>query len=86
MSNQDRAEWAGAALQNFADITMGGDLCENTLTDLICDIGHFAELVLGLEKTETMKLFEIGIGAWSAERDSLDGEPDSNDIVSISIR
>lgn len=86
VNNIDRAEWAGRALKQFADDTMGGYVCDETIADLVCDIGHFAEIELGLSNQLVLRLFEIGIGTWSAERNDYDGEPCSNDFVEIEIR
>lgn len=85
VTNMDRAEWAEQALQNFADLTMAGDLSEDTVVDLICDIGHFIELKLGLGKGDVIRLMEFAIGAWYAERNSLDGNPDANEDVCIAL-
>ena len=85
ITNLDRADWAEQALQNFAELTMGGELSEETVADLICDIGHFIELKLGLEKDDVLRLMRFGVGAWNAERNSLDGNPEDNDDVHISL-
>ncbi len=84
-TNEERATWAEQALQNFGDLTMGGELSKETITDLICDICHFAELNLGQDKDAVLKLVGAAIGAWSAERDAPDGEPIFNDSVLINI-
>lgn len=83
--NEDRAEWGRIALQTFGDLTMGGELSEETIGDLVCDICHFAELELGLNKDRVVELIGFGIGAWSAERSAPDGDPENNDQVSITF-
>lgn len=85
VNNIDRADWAREALQVFADRCMAGDLTEETLCDLICNIGHYAELELMLSRNEAIRVYSIGIGAWSAESKSPLDEPDNNDAVTILI-
>ncbi|MCB1429153.1 MAG: hypothetical protein KDJ66_08540 [Nitratireductor sp.] len=85
VNNIDRAEWAGEALQCFADITMDGYVGDEAICDLICDIGHFAEIELGYSKDKVLQLFATAIGAWSAESDCSLDEPDNNDSVEIVI-
>lgn len=85
VNNCDRAQWAGNALKVFADEVMDGHISDDALCDLICDLGHFAELEMGFSGGEVLRLFEIAIGAWSAERDDLIEEPEVNHIVSIAI-
>jgi len=42
--NSDRAEWAREALDTFRRIThMGGEDYPEVLTDLLADLGHFAD-------------------------------------------
>ncbi len=83
VSNNERAEWAQTAVQAFADECMFGQISTEALSDLICDLGHFAERVLELPRKEVVKILEIGIGAWLAESRHPDEEPEDNDIVRI---
>jgi len=81
--NIDRSEWAGRALQAFADECMAGFVSDEAVTDLICDLGHFAELELGLPRDRVLRLYSIGIGAWSAETKHYGTDPQNNDRVTI---
>lgn len=85
VKNIDRAEWAELALRIFADITLGGDCGTDAVTDLVCDLGHYAQIELGLSKSQVVKLFEVGIGAWSAECSHPEEDPSFNAYVSILI-
>jgi hypothetical protein len=86
VSNDDRAEWAQVALQAFADECMFGRVSEESVTDLICDLGHFAERELSLPKTDIIRIFATAIGAWIAESRHPDGEPWANDVVKITYK
>lgn len=86
VNNIDRSEWAREAVQVFADRTMAGFVGSEAITDLVCDIGHFAEIELGYSQDQVLDLFRIGIGSWSAERSDPDEEPCDNDTVEILIR
>jgi hypothetical protein len=83
--NEDRADWAEIAATVFAEIVSCGDISEETVTDLVCDLGHFAKLRLGFSKDEIIRLFEIGVGAWLAEDDHPEGEPFGNYYVTLVI-
>ncbi len=83
VSNTERAEWAKMALQAFADECACGAISEETVTDLLCDVGHFAQQEFGLKTDDIVKLFSTAIGAWLAEARSFDGEPWDNEIVKI---
>lgn len=85
-NNIDRSEWAGRALQTFANECMSGVISDEAVTDLICDLGHFAELELGLPGDKVLKLYSIGIGAWSAETKHYNADPENNDHVTIILR
>ena len=85
VNNCDRAEWAGRALKVFADQTMGGHVSDEAICDLICDLGHFAELELGFSGKKVLKLYRTAIGAWSAEREDSVEDPLQNHIVNITI-
>ena len=50
--NEDRARWAKRALQAFARDT-GSGTGEEGVTDLICDLGHYADTV-GIDFTEAL--------------------------------
>jgi hypothetical protein len=85
VDNSVRADWAGAALQAFADESMEGVISDEAVMDLICDLGHYAELVLRLPENEIIGLFRIGIGAWKAESEHQFGDPRDNKKVDIRI-
>jgi hypothetical protein len=85
VDNSVRADWAGAALQAFADKSMDGEISDEAVMDLVCDLGHYAELVLCLPESEIIRLFRIGIGAWKAESEHPIGDPYANKKVDIRI-
>jgi hypothetical protein len=85
VDNSIRADWAGAALQAFAEESMNGVISDEAVMDLICDLGHYAERVLRLPETEIIGLFRIGIGAWKAESERPIGDPHFNKKVEIRI-
>ncbi|MDP1702442.1 MAG: hypothetical protein Q8L53_15975 [Aestuariivirga sp.] len=85
VDNSIRADWAGAALQAFADESMDGVISDEAVMDLLCDLGHYAERVLSLTENEIIGLFRIGIGAWKAESEHPIGDPHSNKMVDICI-
>ena len=85
VDNSIRADWAGAALQAFADESMNGAISDEAVMDLICDLGHYAERVLCLPEDEIIGLFRIGIGAWKAESEHPIGDPHSNKTIDIRI-
>jgi hypothetical protein len=84
-TNFDRAVWAESALSVFADEVMNENIDEETVQDLITDIGHFARQQLGMGRKEVQKLFEVAIGAWSAEDRDPSNEPRENDIAKVEI-
>lgn len=86
VDNVDRAEWAKAALELFANIVMPGELSEETAQDLICDLGHFCRIQLRLSPSEVIALYAAAIGCWSAEDRAADGEPYANDMVEVQVR
>ena len=83
VNNLDRAAWAKAAIQTFADKCLSSKLSEDAVVDLVCDLGHFAELLLCARKRDVLKLFETGIGAWLAESNHPLDEPMDNEVVTI---
>lgn len=85
VNNIDRAGWAQTALEAFASQCMPGPVCKETIIDLICDIGHFAELELKLRQEEVVQLYETGIGSWSAESRLPLGEPMNNDAIELCV-
>jgi hypothetical protein len=85
VDNSTRADWAGTALQAFADESMDGVISDEAVIDLLCDLGHYAERVLRLSESEINGLFRIGIGAWKAESEHLLGDPYANKKVDIRI-
>ncbi len=82
-SNEDRANLAEIAVQAFADEPSSAVMDEETLIDLIRDLGHCARQNLGLSRKSVVRLYEIGIGAWSAEDANSDGNPSDNDPVQV---
>jgi len=86
VDNVDRAEWAEAALELFANMVMPGEISEETAQDLICDIGHFCRIQLSLSRREILALYAAAIGCWSAEDRAPDAEPFANDTVEIDVR
>ena len=85
VDNSTRAEWAKLALQTFADECMSGEISEEAMMDLVCDLGHFAELVLRLREEEIIGLFRVGIGAWKAESEHPLGNPRDNKKIEIRV-
>jgi hypothetical protein len=85
VNNIDRADWAAETLQQFADLTSLGQIDEDTISDLICDLGHYAEIELKISKAEIIALFGVGIGAWLAESEDPLGEPTFNKRVIITV-
>jgi hypothetical protein len=83
VDNHDRAEWAGTALQAFSIECMDGRITEETVMDLICDIGHYMEINLNKSQHDVIDIYRIGLGAWKAESEDPDGEPWSNRVVEI---
>lgn len=76
--NTKRALWAAAALKTFQTET-GTDTDEETISDLIADIGHYCD-AMGLDY---LKLMAGGIGVWKLEQ----ADPESMGIVpSVSIK
>ena len=72
--NEVRADWAEAAAIEFADLVSRGDVSDETVSDLVCNLGHFAKLRLGLRNDEIIHLFKNGIGMWLSE----DVDPDND--------
>ena len=85
VDNLTRAVWAKSALQTFVDECMDGKISDEAVMDLICDLGHFAELVLRLPEDEIIGLFRIGIGAWKAESEHRFGNPRDNKKIEIRV-
>ena len=85
VDNSTRAKWAELALQTFADECMEGEVSEEAVMDLLCDLGHYAELVLRLRKEEIISLFQVGIGAWKAESEHPLGNPRDNKQIEIRV-
>jgi hypothetical protein len=70
--NEVRADWAEAAAIEFANMVSMGNVSDETVSDLVGNLGHFAKLRLGLRADEVIHLFENGIGMWLSE----DVDPD----------
>ena len=85
VNNIDRADWAAKTLQRFADLTSLGRIDEDTICDLICDVGHYAEIELEISKAEILAILSVGIGAWLAESEDPLGEPAFNKRVIITL-
>lgn len=85
VDNSTRAKWAGLALQAFADECLEGEISDEAVMDLICDLGHYAELVLRLRENEIYGLFRVGIGAWKAESEHPLGNPRDNKQIEIHV-
>jgi len=85
VDNSIRANWAAAALQTFADECMNGEISDEAVMDLLCDLGHYAEQVLRLSEDEVIGLFRIGIGAWKAESVHPLGDPRDNKQIEIRV-
>ena len=83
--NEDRADWAEAATLAFANLVSFGDVSEETVTDLISDLGHFAKSRLGLHYHEVIRLFENGVEAWIVEDSHPDGDPLGDLFVTITV-
>ena len=81
--NEQRAEWARKSLQVFADEVMGGEISADTVSDLICDIGHYAKLVMKLDKLTVVQLFELGLSSWKHEDANPDGNNSSSEIIHL---
>jgi hypothetical protein len=62
--NLKRALWATTALNAFETET-GTDTPEDTISDLICDIGHFCD-AKGLD---FLQLVVVAVGNWKLEQD-----------------
>jgi len=79
-TNKKRAAWAEACLDLFADQT-GTDTPEDSIGDLICNLGHYANR----EGLDFIQLVKNGLGHWHLEQideESLDQMP----TVSITIQ
>jgi hypothetical protein len=85
VGNTSRSSWAKKALKAFAKECMPGKITEETVSDLICDLGHFAERELALHRGAVLNLFERAIATWSAEAQHPDGEPWDHDACKISF-
>ena len=64
-ANLDRAKWAAAALQAFADEVASGDTADvaTLLGDLLCDLGHFADS----KGLDYQAIVAKSLGTWKAE-------------------
>lgn len=83
--NEQRADWIADAVSSFADETMGGEISEDTISDIVCNIGHYATRAFGLTKLQMLAIYENGIGSWIAENDSPEGDPESNAYVQLVV-
>lgn len=81
--NEQRADWIAKAVNVFAEEVMSGEISEDTISDFVCDIGHYARREFGLSKIDMLSLYEVGVGAWIAENDDPEGEPENNVYVKI---
>jgi hypothetical protein len=85
VNNRDRADWAETALSAFAEACMPGPISEETVMDLICNLGHYAELILGQTPEQSLRNYSVGIGAWRAEAEHSEDDPMENYRVVIGI-
>ena len=83
--NEQRADLAEAAFDVFAKLVSRCDVSDETIMDLICDLGHFAKINLGMQNTEIIRLFESGIGNWLSEDGHPDGDPFCVEFVKVRI-
>jgi hypothetical protein len=83
--NEDRAEWAEAAIEVFAKLVSLCDVSDETVMDLICDLGHYAKLRVGLQNAEITRLYEAGIGNWLSEDGHPEGDPVFEEFVTVRI-
>lgn len=83
VQNMERADWAEEALKAFAEACMPGAITDDTVVDLVCDLGHFCKLKLGFTDAEVVALYQSGVGAWKAEADHPLGEPANNRMALI---
>ena len=90
--NSSRANLAEQALATFVEHAYCGrstselrpDDLRDAIADLIADLGHFADRRFR-KRTPFTDLASRGVGMWSAERNSRDGNPESNHAVRISV-
>ena len=83
--NDQRADWIADAISSFADDVMSGEISLDTITDIICNIGHYAKREFKLSEQEMLALYQTGIGSWIAENDDPEGEPENNACVQIVV-
>jgi hypothetical protein len=65
--NEHRADRAEVAAIVFANLVSLGNVSDETVIDLVSDLGHFAKLRLGLQDDDIIRLFENDIGMWLSE-------------------
>lgn len=65
--NEVRADRGEAVAIEYAHLVSLGNVADETVSDLVTDLGHFAKLRLGLPDDEVIRLFENGIGMWLSE-------------------
>ena len=66
--NDDRAEWAQAALETFSEVT-GSEMPRNAVADLLPDIGHFCDRNL----VDFLEEIERAIAVWLDEKSDPEG-------------
>ena len=75
VDNSVRADWAGAALQSFADESMDGVISDEAVMDLLCDLGHYAEKDLVCQKVRLLTSFELGLALGRLNQNIQSGTP-----------
>jgi len=85
VDNVDRFKRAEEALEIFVDRIMHGEMNEQGALDLICDIGHFCRLRLGMSRNETIALYATAIGCWSKQDQAPDGESFTKDSANVTM-
>jgi hypothetical protein len=75
VQNCERVDWAKAALESFSPLCMSGEIDDEAVRDLICDLGHYAAIRMRMRESEVVQMFEAAIGTWIAESRAPDGEP-----------
>lgn len=82
-TNRKRAETVDKAVRQYLEAHKGGEVSEDTVADLICDIGHWMEQLLEGEHDfpGLLRIYAHGIGMFSAER--VEPDPYANCPVDI---
>ena len=81
--NEQRADWIANAIVSFADEVMSGEVSHDTMSDMICNIGHYAKREFKLSEQGVLALYCTGIGSWIAEDKDPEGDPANSVRVQI---